>query len=56
MAEYYNWTSHGEDIVQDYYEAPSVPQVSEEPFVDDGTRSCPMDAGNSSYVYSSGGP
>ncbi|KAK4382826.1 hypothetical protein Sango_2835300 [Sesamum angolense] len=30
MAEYYNWTSHGEDIVQDYYEAPSVPQVSED--------------------------
>ncbi|KAL0309024.1 UNVERIFIED_CONTAM: hypothetical protein Sradi_5844700 [Sesamum radiatum] len=31
MAEYYNWTLHGEDIVQDYFEAPSVPQVSEEP-------------------------
>ncbi|KAL0336708.1 UNVERIFIED_CONTAM: hypothetical protein Sradi_4882700 [Sesamum radiatum] len=31
MAEYYNWISHGKDIVQDYYEAPSVPQVSEEP-------------------------
>ncbi|KAK4394091.1 hypothetical protein Sango_1879900 [Sesamum angolense] len=31
MAKYYNWTSHDEDIVQDYYEAPSVPQVSEEP-------------------------
>ncbi|KAK4384311.1 hypothetical protein Sango_3073800 [Sesamum angolense] len=52
MVEYYNWTSHGEDIVQDYYEAPSVPQVSEEPtsaghfegVLDDGTRSCPMDA------------
>ncbi|KAL0368158.1 UNVERIFIED_CONTAM: hypothetical protein Scaly_1034700 [Sesamum calycinum] len=43
--EYYDWTSHGEDIVQDYYEAPSVPQVSNEPFADDGTRSCPMDAG-----------
>ncbi|KAL0298800.1 UNVERIFIED_CONTAM: hypothetical protein Sradi_6539800 [Sesamum radiatum] len=31
MSKYYNWTSHGEDIVQDYFEAPSVPQVSEEP-------------------------
>ncbi|KAL0350139.1 UNVERIFIED_CONTAM: hypothetical protein Sradi_4163100 [Sesamum radiatum] len=31
MAEYYNWTSHGEDVVQDYFEAPRVPQVSEEP-------------------------
>ncbi|KAK4386242.1 hypothetical protein Sango_2494800 [Sesamum angolense] len=31
MAEHYNWTSHGEDIVQDYFEAPSVPQVLEEP-------------------------
>ncbi|KAL0311572.1 UNVERIFIED_CONTAM: hypothetical protein Sangu_2451900 [Sesamum angustifolium] len=31
MVKYYNWTSHGENIVQDYYEAPSVPQVSEEP-------------------------
>ncbi|KAL0391235.1 UNVERIFIED_CONTAM: hypothetical protein Scaly_0480600 [Sesamum calycinum] len=30
MAEYYNWTLHGEDIVQDYYEAPSIPQVLEE--------------------------
>ncbi|KAK4397515.1 hypothetical protein Sango_1588100 [Sesamum angolense] len=31
MAEYYNCTLHGEDIVQNYYEAPNVPQVSEEP-------------------------
>ncbi|KAK4386053.1 hypothetical protein Sango_2475900 [Sesamum angolense] len=31
MVEYYNWASHGEYIVQDYYEAPSIPQVSEEP-------------------------
>ncbi|KAK4381796.1 hypothetical protein Sango_2935300 [Sesamum angolense] len=28
MLEYYNWTSHGEDIVQDYFEALGVPQVS----------------------------
>ncbi|KAL0284136.1 UNVERIFIED_CONTAM: hypothetical protein Sangu_2474300 [Sesamum angustifolium] len=28
MAEYYNWTSHGKE---DYFKAPSVPQVSEEP-------------------------
>ncbi|KAK4409350.1 hypothetical protein Sango_0008000 [Sesamum angolense] len=75
MAEYYNWTSHDEDIVQDYFEAPSVPQVSEEPtpdgniqagpsyfasshegIHDDGTRSCPVDACTSSYVYGGGGP
>ncbi|KAL0302711.1 UNVERIFIED_CONTAM: hypothetical protein Sangu_3083400 [Sesamum angustifolium] len=74
IAEYYNWTSHGEDIVQYYFEAPSVPQVSEEPtptghteageffassherVPDDGTRSCPMDTGTSSYVYNDGGP
>ncbi|KAL0300169.1 UNVERIFIED_CONTAM: hypothetical protein Scaly_2567700 [Sesamum calycinum] len=75
MVEYYNWTSHGEDIVQDYYEAPGVPQASEEPtstghfeagpsyfafshegILDDGTRSCPMDVGTSSYVYGGGGP
>ncbi|KAK4394110.1 hypothetical protein Sango_1881800 [Sesamum angolense] len=31
VTEYYNWTLHGEGIVQDYFEAPSVPQVSEEP-------------------------
>ncbi|KAL0333089.1 UNVERIFIED_CONTAM: hypothetical protein Scaly_2210400 [Sesamum calycinum] len=64
MAENYNWTSQGEDIVQDYYEASSVPQVSEEStstghvegVPDDGTRSCPVDAGTSSYVYDGGGP
>ncbi|KAL0423496.1 UNVERIFIED_CONTAM: hypothetical protein Sradi_0884400 [Sesamum radiatum] len=64
MAEYYNWTSHDEDIVQDYFEAPSVPQMSEEPTPDgyiqgvhdDDTRSCPVDAGTSSYVYGGGGP
>ncbi|KAK4388285.1 hypothetical protein Sango_2435100 [Sesamum angolense] len=45
-------------------EAPSVPQVSEEStpaghvegVLDDGTRSCPVDPGPSSYCYSSGGP
>ncbi|KAL0308942.1 UNVERIFIED_CONTAM: hypothetical protein Sradi_5836500 [Sesamum radiatum] len=31
MAEYYNWTSQCGDIVQDYYEAPSVSQVLDEP-------------------------
>ncbi|KAK4384430.1 hypothetical protein Sango_3061700 [Sesamum angolense] len=31
MAEYYNWTLHGKDIVQDYFKAPSIPQVLEEP-------------------------
>ncbi|KAL0313698.1 UNVERIFIED_CONTAM: hypothetical protein Scaly_2909700 [Sesamum calycinum] len=64
MVECYNWTSHGEDIVQDYYEAPSVPQVSEEPtstghvegVPDNGMRSVPVDAGTSSYVYGGGGP
>ncbi|KAK4391606.1 hypothetical protein Sango_1938400 [Sesamum angolense] len=48
---------------KDYFEAPSVPQVSEEPTTaghvegipDDGTRSYPVDAGPSSYCYG-GGP
>ncbi|KAL0370608.1 UNVERIFIED_CONTAM: hypothetical protein Sangu_0378900 [Sesamum angustifolium] len=31
MVEYYNWISHNKDIVHDYFEAPSVSQVSEEP-------------------------
>ncbi|KAK4386144.1 hypothetical protein Sango_2485000 [Sesamum angolense] len=31
IPKYYNWTSHGENIVQDYFEAPSIPQVLEEP-------------------------
>ncbi|KAK4397580.1 hypothetical protein Sango_1594600 [Sesamum angolense] len=64
MVEYYNWTSHGGNIVQDYYEAPSVSHVSEEPtsaghvegVPDDGTRSVPVDAGTSSYIYGGGGP
>ncbi|KAK4393991.1 hypothetical protein Sango_1869900 [Sesamum angolense] len=64
MAEYYNWTSQGEDVVQDYFEAPRVPQVSEEQtpaghvegILDDGMKSCPVDVGTSSYVYSSDGP
>ncbi|KAL0314011.1 UNVERIFIED_CONTAM: hypothetical protein Sangu_2245500 [Sesamum angustifolium] len=64
IAEYYNWTSHGENIVQNYYEAPSVPQVSEEPTLaghvegvpDNGTRSCPVDAGTSSNIYDGGYP
>ncbi|KAL0349404.1 UNVERIFIED_CONTAM: hypothetical protein Sangu_1168200 [Sesamum angustifolium] len=30
MSEYYNWTSHGEECVQDYFEAATVPPVSEE--------------------------
>ncbi|KAL0387861.1 UNVERIFIED_CONTAM: hypothetical protein Sradi_2667900 [Sesamum radiatum] len=30
MSEYYNWTSHGEKCVQDYFEAATVPPVSEE--------------------------
>ncbi|KAK4397330.1 hypothetical protein Sango_1569600 [Sesamum angolense] len=62
MSEYYNWISHGEDNVQDYFEAPSVPQVSEEPTPDgyvegvltDGMRSCPVDVDLSSYCYGSG--
>ncbi|KAL0361983.1 UNVERIFIED_CONTAM: hypothetical protein Scaly_1153500 [Sesamum calycinum] len=44
--EYYNWTLHGKDIVQDYFEGPSITQVLEEPTLaghvegvpDDGTR------------------
>ncbi|KAL0297898.1 UNVERIFIED_CONTAM: hypothetical protein Scaly_3080000 [Sesamum calycinum] len=62
MPEYYNWTSQGEGIVQDYIEAPSVPQVSKstttghvEGVPNDGTRSCPVDAILSSYCYG-GGP
>ncbi|KAL0353185.1 UNVERIFIED_CONTAM: hypothetical protein Sangu_0899800 [Sesamum angustifolium] len=51
--------AHDEDIVQDYYEAPSVPQVYDEPtsaghvegIPDDSMRSYPVDAGTSSYVY-----
>ncbi|KAL0337634.1 UNVERIFIED_CONTAM: hypothetical protein Scaly_2038500 [Sesamum calycinum] len=62
MPEYYNWISHGEDIVQDYFEAPSVPQVSEEPtptghfegVLDDGTWSCSMDVGPNSYFFGGG--
>ncbi|KAL0401976.1 UNVERIFIED_CONTAM: hypothetical protein Slati_4227500 [Sesamum latifolium] len=30
-AEYYNWTSHGEESVPEYFEAATVPPVSEEP-------------------------
>ncbi|KAK4390242.1 hypothetical protein Sango_2087500, partial [Sesamum angolense] len=30
MPEYYNWTSHGEEIVQEYFKAPTVPPLSEE--------------------------
>ncbi|KAL0368390.1 UNVERIFIED_CONTAM: hypothetical protein Scaly_1057900 [Sesamum calycinum] len=62
MPEYYNWTSHGEDIVQDYFEALGVPQVSEEPtpadyvegIPNDGTRSCPVNVGPTSYCYGGG--
>ncbi|KAL0316459.1 UNVERIFIED_CONTAM: hypothetical protein Sradi_5524100 [Sesamum radiatum] len=58
-----NGTSHGEDIVQDYFEASSILQVSEEPISgghvqgvpDDGTRSCPVNAGPGSCCYG-GGP
>ncbi|KAL0405153.1 UNVERIFIED_CONTAM: hypothetical protein Slati_3829200 [Sesamum latifolium] len=31
MAEYYNWTSHDEESVSEYFEAATVPPVSEEP-------------------------
>ncbi|KAL0423534.1 UNVERIFIED_CONTAM: hypothetical protein Sradi_0888200 [Sesamum radiatum] len=47
MPEYCNWTSHGEDIVQDYFEAPSVPQVSEEP-----TPTGHVEAGSSYFASS----
>ncbi|KAK4402396.1 hypothetical protein Sango_0980300 [Sesamum angolense] len=30
MPEYYNWTSHGEEIVQEYFEARAIPPVSKE--------------------------
>ncbi|KAL0315146.1 UNVERIFIED_CONTAM: hypothetical protein Scaly_2884600 [Sesamum calycinum] len=30
MPKYYNWTSHSKESVQDYFEAPTVPPVSEE--------------------------
>ncbi|KAL0303177.1 UNVERIFIED_CONTAM: hypothetical protein Sradi_6185800 [Sesamum radiatum] len=30
-AEYYNWTSHDEESVPEYFEAATVPPVSEEP-------------------------
>ncbi|KAL0309004.1 UNVERIFIED_CONTAM: hypothetical protein Sradi_5842700 [Sesamum radiatum] len=35
---------------------PSYFASSHEGVPDDGTRSCPVDAGTSSYVYSSSGP
>ncbi|KAL0327872.1 UNVERIFIED_CONTAM: hypothetical protein Scaly_2219800 [Sesamum calycinum] len=96
MPEYCNWTSHGEDIVQDYFEAPSVshvwrsqPQLTMLMIIihsgvmnniwigrkgwfliqpgrvilllltsvpNDGTRSCFVDAGPSSYCYGGNGP
>ncbi|KAL0294764.1 UNVERIFIED_CONTAM: Magnesium transporter MRS2-2 [Sesamum radiatum] len=48
--------------LEDYFEALGVPQVSEEPILadyvegvpNDGTRSCPLDAGPSSYCYGGG--
>ncbi|KAL0386710.1 UNVERIFIED_CONTAM: hypothetical protein Slati_4551200 [Sesamum latifolium] len=96
MPEYYNWTSHSEESVSEYFETATVPPVSEEPapvahvegnyphwcdeqhmnwaqrmvfdaagssysssshngVPDDGTRSCPLDAGPSEYFYG-GGP
>ncbi|KAL0362342.1 UNVERIFIED_CONTAM: hypothetical protein Scaly_1189400 [Sesamum calycinum] len=96
IAKNYNWTSHGKNFVQDYFEAPSISHVSEEPtpaghfegnypqwgdeqhmnwaqrmvfyttkpsyftssyegVPDDGTRSCLVDSGTSSYVYGGGG-
>ncbi|KAL0311546.1 UNVERIFIED_CONTAM: hypothetical protein Sangu_2449300 [Sesamum angustifolium] len=62
MPKYYNWTSVSEDIVQDYFEAPSIPQLSEKPTpaghvegVPDDTRFCPRDVSPSSYCYD-GGP
>ncbi|KAK4406343.1 hypothetical protein Sango_0640800 [Sesamum angolense] len=62
MLEYYNWTSHGEECVQDYFEAATIPPVSEERtpaghvegVPDDGTRSSPVDAGPSSNCYGGG--
>ncbi|KAL0456149.1 UNVERIFIED_CONTAM: hypothetical protein Slati_0954100 [Sesamum latifolium] len=98
-AEYYNWTSHGEERVQEYFEAVTAPPLqdkhttaapvdegtstqlgdatqinwaqrmdldaagaafcsstySQDGAPDDGTRSCPLDGGPSSYYYG-GGP
>ncbi|KAL0455996.1 UNVERIFIED_CONTAM: hypothetical protein Slati_0938800 [Sesamum latifolium] len=89
MPEYY-WTSHGEERVQEYFEAVTAPHLQDEQnppapaeegtstnwgdaaemnwaqrmvsdaagqaynedcAVDDGTRSCPLDVGPSSYYY-----
>ncbi|KAL0411860.1 UNVERIFIED_CONTAM: hypothetical protein Slati_3775700 [Sesamum latifolium] len=99
MPEYYNWTSHGEEKVQEYFEAVTAPPLQDEQTppapieegtsthwgdavemnwaqrivfdaigqafwsstysqdgaIDDGMRSCPLDAGPSSYYYG-GGP
>ncbi|KAL0462129.1 UNVERIFIED_CONTAM: hypothetical protein Slati_0100500 [Sesamum latifolium] len=94
MSEYYNWTSHGEERVQEYFEAVTAPHLqdkqtppapgeegtsthwgdavemnwaqrmifdavgqayNQDGAADDGTRSCPLDAGPSSYYYG-GGP
>ncbi|KAL0439470.1 UNVERIFIED_CONTAM: hypothetical protein Slati_2430000 [Sesamum latifolium] len=93
MLEYYNWTSHGEERVQEYFEAVTLPNLQDEQnapapaeegtsthwgdasemnwtqrmifdavgqtynqdgVADDGTRSCPLDAGPSSYYYGGG--
>ncbi|KAL0402324.1 UNVERIFIED_CONTAM: hypothetical protein Slati_4262300 [Sesamum latifolium] len=98
MPEYYNWTSHGEERVQEYFEAVTAPPLQDEQTTaapveegtstqlgdatqinwaqrmvfdvvgptfwssttsqdgapDDGTRSCPLDAGPSSYYYADG--
>ncbi|KAL0433743.1 UNVERIFIED_CONTAM: hypothetical protein Slati_2708600 [Sesamum latifolium] len=89
MPEYYNWTSHGDERVQEYFEAITAPPLQDEGTSkqlgdatqinwaqrmvldaagltfysstysqdcapDDGTRSCPLDAGPSSYYYGDG--
>ncbi|KAL0352321.1 UNVERIFIED_CONTAM: hypothetical protein Scaly_1620800 [Sesamum calycinum] len=69
MPEYYNWTSHGEEIVQEYFKAPTVPPLSEErtpaghvegnypqeDIPDDGMRSCLLTP-VLVYIVRGGGP
>ncbi|KAL0325131.1 UNVERIFIED_CONTAM: hypothetical protein Sradi_5082400 [Sesamum radiatum] len=63
MPEYYNWTSHGEEIVQEYFKAPTVRPLSEErtpaghveDIPDDGMRSCLLTP-VLVYIVRGGGP
>ncbi|KAL0446476.1 UNVERIFIED_CONTAM: hypothetical protein Slati_1775500 [Sesamum latifolium] len=44
ILEYYNWISHGEDRVQEYFEAVTAPHLQEEQ-----TPPAPMEEGTSTH-------